>query len=211
MNYTDESDGLIKSYPQLSALKAALEQARDALVECFKNGNKLLLAGSGGSAADCEHIAGEMIKEFKLKRKRDKEFDARFLRRFPNDGALLGLLAQGLPVVSLVSGVAINTAILNDVGGGALYAQKLYALGKKGDVFLAISTSGNSEPLIAALKVALSAGLKTIALTGAGGGKMKEYADILIDVPQTETYRVQELHLPVYHYLCAAVERGLFL
>lgn len=169
-----------------------------------------MLAGSGGSAADCEHIAGELLKEFKIKRKRDADFDRAFLNAFPEDEKILNGLTPGAAVISLVNGVAINTALLNDVNSEILFAQKLYALAQRGDVFLAISTSGNSKMLIAALKVAKVLGVKTIALTGAGGGKMRDLCDVLIEVPQKETYLVQELHLPVYHQLCAAVEEEMF-
>ncbi len=197
-------------HPELKGCQPSLERAVEAIVNAVKGGGKLLLAGSGGSAADCEHIAGELLKEFRIHRRRDPFFDDAFSRMFPDDGALLKALAPGIPAVSLTGGVAINTALLNDVGAEVLFAQKLYALARPQDVFLAVSTSGNSAMLIAALKVAKVLGVKTIALTGDGGGKMKNFCDILITVPQKETYLVQELHLPVYHQLCAAVEEELF-
>lgn len=197
-------------HPELSDCLPALKEGVNLIVNALKEGNKLMLAGSGGSAADCEHIAGELLKEFKIKRKRDADFDRAFLNAFPEDEKILNGLTPGAAVISLVNGVAINTALLNDVNSEILFAQKLYALAQRGDVFLAISTSGNSKMLIAALKVAKVLGVKTIALTGAGGGKMRDLCNVLIEVPQKETYLVQELHLPVYHQLCAAVEEEMF-
>ncbi|GHV00369.1 phosphoheptose isomerase [Clostridia bacterium] len=197
-------------YPALAGLSGAIEKAIAAVYGAQKKGGKILLAGCGGSAADCDHIAGELLKEFKLKRRRDPAFDARFLKLFPNDGGLLNKLARGVRAVSLTWGDGLNAALVNDVGAEVLFAQKVYALAQSGDVLLAISTSGNSATLLAAAKTAKAVGCTVVALTGRTGGQLKEYADILLNVAEDETYKVQELHLPVYHCLCAAVEELLF-
>ena len=202
---------LTERYPELSRLAENLEKTIGAICAAHRKGGKLLLAGSGGSAADCDHIAGELLKEFKIKRSRDAGFDAKFLQLFPGDGALLQKLSRGVRAVSLAWGDGINSALINDTGAEMYFAQKVYAMAVTGDVFLAVSTSGNSAALLAAVKTAKAAGCTVVALTGRTGGKLKEYADILLNVPRDETYKVQELHLPVYHCICAAAEERLFL
>lgn len=205
-----ELENLLKHYPELECCRQSLINAVDMLCKAFGEGHKLLLIGNGGSAADCEHIVGELQKNFKIVHKRNENFDKLFLQYYPHDEELLSKLTPAIPVISLVSGVSINTALINDTGADVLYAQRAYALCQKGDVLLGISTSGNSELVISAMKVAKTLGCNNIALTGSGGGKMGAYADILIDVPEKQTYRVQELHLPVYHFLCAQIEHELF-
>jgi len=202
---------LVQRYPALIAMTGAINDAVDAICKAQLRGNKLLLAGSGGSAADCDHIAGELIKEFKIKRGRDPAFDARFSKLYPGDTELLKKLARGVRAVSLAWGDGITSALINDTGAEVLFAQKVYALAQSGDVLLAISTSGNSASLTAAAKTAKAAGCKVIALTGRAGGLLRECADILLNVPEDETYKVQELHLPVYHCICATVEERLFI
>lgn len=205
-----ELEILLERYPSLVGCSGALNDAAEMMCASFRSGGKLVLAGNGGSASDCEHIVGELEKEFKIHRKRNANFDRDFLKYYPQDGELLSKLTPAVPAVSLVSGVSINTAMINDIGAEVMYAQRAYAMCRSGDVFMGISTSGNSRAVIAAMKVAKVLGCKVIALTGKTGGLMKEYADILINVPEEQTYRVQELHLPVYHYLCAQTERELF-
>ena len=202
---------LIKRYPALAECKNDIQSATDALIGCYENGGKLLLCGNGGSCSDCEHIAGELMKGFMNKRVLSDEQKMMMKNKC---GALshdtLCKLQNALPAISLTSFTALNTAFCNDVDANLVYAQSVLALGKPGDVLLAISTSGSSKNVIEAAKVAKATGLKVIALTGKSGGKLKELADVSITVPECETYKVQELHLPVYHYICAKIEDHFF-
>ena len=199
---------LIKRYPVLSECIEDIEKAKDALIECYKNGGKLLLCGNGGSCADCDHIVGELMKGFlKLRSLSDEKKAEMRSRCSVVDDELLSKLQGGLPAISLPSITALNTAFCNDVAPELMYAQSLMALGRKNDVLLAISTSGNSKNVFAAVKVAKALGIRVIGLTCKTGGKLKETADICICVPETETFKIQELHLPIYHYLCAKVEK----
>ena len=201
MNYIDN---LISRYPSLAPCREDIQKATDAIVEMHRADGKLLLCGNGGSAADCEHISGELLKGFISKRPLSNE-------DLPGvEDEIKACLQKGIAAVPLSSLSALSTAFLNDVSPENTFAQLVYALGKKGDAVLGLSTSGNSKNVIVALKVAKSLGLKTIAFTGMTGGKLLSLADITIRVPETETYKVQELHLPVYHYLCAAVEQRIF-
>ncbi|MBR5922986.1 MAG: SIS domain-containing protein [Clostridia bacterium] len=202
---------LYERYETLLSAKPDIEKAKDAVIESFKSGGKLLLCGNGGSSADCDHIVGELMKGFMSKRSLTKE---QRLEMIKNNESInrewLGQLQRALPAVSLTSATALNTAFCNDVNPELLYAQQLMGLGKKEDVLLCISTSGNSKNVCAAAAVGKALGITVIALTGQGGGKLKEIADICICVPETETYKVQELHLPVYHYICAETEKHFF-
>ncbi|MBQ7343578.1 MAG: SIS domain-containing protein [Clostridia bacterium] len=202
---------LIKRYPALDSCKAEIEAARDALIECYENGGKLLLAGNGGSSADCDHIVGELMKGFLLKRPIDESRKEQMQKSSPAlDGATLDSLQMGLPAISLTSISALNTAFANDVDLELIYAQSVLALGKAGDVLIAISTSGNAKNVCEAAKVARAIGMKVIALTGRDGGKLKSLSDVCVIAPECETYKIQELHLPIYHYICAEVEKHFF-
>ncbi|MBQ2940256.1 MAG: SIS domain-containing protein [Clostridia bacterium] len=202
---------LLARYPQLSVCTESLTAAVAAMIACYRNGGKLLLCGNGGSCADCEHISGELLKGFLKKRPLPAEQKAAMSAACPLlDERILDQLQGGLPAVALPSLSSLNTAFANDVDPSLMYAQSVLALGKPDDVLLAISTSGNAENVVAAAKVAKGLGLTVIALTGAGGGRLAQLADIAICVPETETFKVQELHLPVYHYLCAAIEAAFF-
>ena len=197
-------DNLIERYPTLASVKNDIEAAVSTIVSMHKNDGKLLLCGNGGSAADCEHISGELLKGFLSKRPTTCE-------ELPGlDPEIVACLQRGVSAVPLSSLSALSTAFLNDVSPVNTFAQLVYALGKKGDVVLGLSTSGNSANVLNAIKTAKALGLKTIAFTGMTGGKLLSVADITIRVPETETYKVQELHLPVYHAICAEVERILF-
>ena len=202
---------LYERYEALLSAKPDIEKAKNAVIESFKSGGKLLLCGNGGSSADCDHIVGELMKGFMSKRSLTKE---QRLEMIKNNESInrewLGQLQRALPAVSLTSATALNTAFCNDVNPELLYAQQLMGLGKKEDVLLCISTSGNSKNVCAAAAVGKALGITVIALTGQGGGRLKEIADICICVPETETYKVQELHLPVYHYICAETEKHFF-
>lgn len=202
---------LLDRYPCLIPHRAALERARIALISAFFYGGKLLLCGNGGSAADCEHIAGELCKAFLKKRPLNKNKCKAMKKRCPAlSDATLATLEGALPAIPLTSFSALLTAFGNDKDPELAFAQAVLALGKRGDVLLAISTSGNSENVLRAAEVARGLGLKVIALTGEGGGALAALADVLIEVPERETFMVQELHLPIYHWLAAEVERYFF-
>lgn len=202
---------LLKRYPCLESAREDILKAEDALINGFKNGNKLLLCGNGGSCADCEHIVGELMKGFLSKRPLTESQKAEMKTNCPEmDENHLLLLQRAVPAISLPSFTALNTAFCNDVEPELIFAQSLMGLGAKGDMLMAISTSGNSKNVVAAALTAKALGLKTIGLTGKSGGKLKSICDICICVPEAETFKVQELHLPVYHYLCARAEKEIF-
>ena len=202
---------LITRYPILEDNMGQIIEARDAIIECYKNGGKLLLCGNGGSCADCDHIVGELMKGFlKLRPLSDEKKKEMKANCELIDDDILNKLQDALPAVSLPSITALNSAFCNDVDPELIYAQPLMSLGRKNDILIAISTSGNSKNVYGAVKVAKALGVKVIGLTGNTGGKLKESADICICVKEKETFKIQELHLPVYHYLCAAVEEEFF-
>ena len=198
---------LIARYPKLENCENAIRQSAEMLIQAFKDGHRLYLCGNGGSAADADHIVGELMKGFLKKRPLSDEQKSAFAAE---DTALANGLMGGLPAISLHSQSALLTAFMNDEDPSLVYAQALYRLGQKDDVLLAISTSGNSENIVAAAKTAKTLGIKVIVLTGAKECRLDAIADLAIHVDSTETYRVQELHLPVYHWLCAEVEEYFF-
>jgi len=194
-----------KENPELVNSSVILWDIYETIKTSFEGGGKLLLCGNGGSAADCDHITGELMKGFLLKRPVPDTFAAH--PALDGEGRLL----QGaLPAISLVGQTALSTAFANDVDPEMIYAQQVYGLGNAGDVLLGISTSGNAGNVCRALRVARALGMKTIGLTGESGGKMHPHCDICLCVPAAETYRVQELHLPAYHTLCAMLEAAFF-
>lgn len=204
MDYIKE---LIERYPALAICEKDIRAAASAIIDSYKAGGKLIVAGNGGSAADSDHITGELLKSFVKKRKPDQKFLDALSAIDPDTGSYLSDKLQGsLPAIALTNNSALMTASLNDVDGNVLFAQQVMGFGKKGDVFLGISTSGNSKDVIYALAVAKALGVKTVALTGKTGGKCKELADISIVIPENETFKIQELHLPVYHALCLTIE-----
>lgn len=204
MDYIKE---LIERYPALATCEKDIRAAADAIINSYKAGGKLIVAGNGGSAADSDHITGELLKSFVKKRKPEQKFLDALSAIDPDTGSYLSDKLQGsLPAIALTNNSALMTASLNDVDGNVLFAQQVMGFGKKGDVFLGISTSGNSKDVIYALAVAKALGVKTVALTGKTGGKCKAVADISIVVPENETFKIQELHLPVYHALCLTIE-----
>jgi len=208
MNRLDE---LLSRYPSLGACSVAITAARDALVAAYERGGKLLICGNGGSAADSEHIVGELMKGYLSPRRLPDDLAARLRATSPELGPGLAEKLQGaLPAINLTGSLSLATAFANDVSGELAYAQAALGHGKKGDVLLGISTSGNALNVRAALCVARAIGMTAIGLTGKGGGKMAGLCDILIAVPATRTFEVQELHLPVYHCLCAMVEERFF-
>ena len=204
MKYIDE---LVKRYPSLLICKKSIERALDIFIDSYSKNGKLLIAGNGGSAADSDHISGELLKAFVKKRPVDSAFIKKISEIDNAVGTYLSDKLQGsLPAIALTNNSAIMTASLNDVDGNVMLAQQIMGLGISGDVFLGISTSGNSKDIVYAMAVSQARGLKTVALTGRDGGKLKELADVSIIVPETETYKIQELHLPIYHTLCLELE-----
>jgi D-sedoheptulose 7-phosphate isomerase len=202
---------LIERYPQLSSVKDDIKNAFEVITESYTNGGKLLIAGNGGSASDAEHIAGELMKSFIKKRNLPETFITDIEKIDPEISKyLIPRLQPGLPAIALPSHTSLNTACINDIDGNIIFSQQVYGYGKEGDVFLGISTSGNSKNILYAATVAKAKKLKVIALTGTNGGKLKKYADVSICVPETETYKVQELHLPVYHVICMMLEEYFF-
>ena len=203
---------LLNLYPSLCECKDDIEKAAKAIIECYEKGGKLLLCGNGGSCADCEHIVGELMKGFLKKRPLSVEQKNKMKNNCNLvDDELLSKLQGGLPAIAIPSITALNSAFCNDVDPELVYAQPLMALAKENDILIGISTSGNSKNVFGAVKVAKALGIKVIGLTGKTGGKLKETVDICICAPETETFKIQELHLPIYHYLCANVEEYLFV
>ncbi len=205
MRYTDE---MIKRYPELASLRAYVCSAVEAIVASHKAGGKVLVAGNGGSAADAEHISGELLKGFLLKRTPcGDELDALSSQLGADDASLLQRGIAAIPLTSLSSALS---AYANDVSPSLVYAQLTYALGRPGDVLICLSTSGNSENVTLAAKTARALGIFTVALTGSMGGRLAEICDVTVKAPATETFKVQEYHLPIYHAICADAEDILF-
>jgi D-sedoheptulose 7-phosphate isomerase len=202
---------LFESYPALETCRADIERAFNLLSKCYSEGGKVLVCGNGGSASDSEHIVGELMKGF-LSRRHIRASDSELLREmYPEDGAYLAEKLQGaLPAISLVSHSALSSAFINDVAADMVFAQQVYGYGRKGDAVIGISTSGNSGNVLNAIKIARTFGLSAIGLTGQDGGLMKKDCTVTIRVPARETYRVQELQLPVYHSICAMLEAEFF-
>lgn len=206
-----EIDALFSAYPSLLPQKDAILRALDLLIDCYANGGKVLLCGNGGSAADSEHIVGEFMKGFKKRRPLQGEKLQKLQAACPDDWqTVTDCLQDALPAISLVSHSALMTAFLNDVDPAYVYAQQVVGYAKPGDVLIGISTSGNAANVCNALRVAKALDMHTIGLTGKTGGRFPALCDATIIAPATETYAIQELHLPIYHMLCAAVEAHFF-
>ena len=188
-----------------ASCRTSYDQAYALIKACFESGGKLLLCGNGGSAADCEHIVGELMKGFLLPRPVAEKV---FKDGVPDE--TLQKLQGALPAVALTGHPALASALVNDTDARLIYAQQVLGLGRPGDVILAISTSGNAQNCCLAAQTAKALGLSVIALTGEGGGRLGQLADCLLAVPERETYKVQELHLPLYHALCARLEAHFF-
>ena len=207
----DHLQQLIQRYPQLEPINREIIAAFDIIGESFARGGKLLIAGNGGSAADAEHIVGELMKNFVKKRSLPDSFISN-IGNIDSEIAryLVSHLQPGLPAIALSGHTSLNTAAINDIDGNITFAQQVYGYGNKADVFLGISTSGNAKNVVYAAATAKAKNLKVIGLSGADGGMLKFYADVSIVVPETETYKIQELHLPVYHCLCLMLEDKFF-
>jgi phosphoheptose isomerase len=206
-----ELEHLVKKYSDLYECIPDIERAFELIAKSYHQGGKLLLCGNGGSAADCEHIAGELMKGFTLQRPVDSSFKQRLIEGDSSEGTYIAEhLQQALPAISLVSHSALITAFANDVAADMIFAQQVYGYGQHGDVVMGLSTSGNSNNILKALKVANAMGLKTVGLTGQSGGAMKDVCDVSIRVPWHDTLDIQERHLPIYHALCIMLEKEFF-
>lgn len=204
-------DELIKRYPILKGCNEDIIKSFNILKECFSSGGKLLVAGNGGSAADSEHIVGELMKGFKSPRILNNEYREKLKNIDPDLGKVLAENLQGaLPSIALDGHSALSTAYMNDCEPLLCFAQQVNGYGNKNDVFLGISTSGNSKNIIYAVITAKAKGMTVIGLTGKKESKLSEIADVCIQVPEVETYKIQELHLPVYHSLCLMLEESFF-
>lgn len=204
-------DSLVCRYPSLQSLRDIIIDAYLIMEECYLKGGKLLIAGNGGSAADSEHMAGELMKRFMVPRPVSLEFANKLKQIDPVRGIELARnLECGLMAIPLVAHEALTTAYINDVDGLGVFAQQLFGYGRAGDVFLGISTSGNSKNIMNATVVARALGIKVIGLTGENGGELAKVADVAVKAPETETYMIQELHLPIYHCWCLMLEDKFF-
>lgn len=204
-------DLLIERYPALSCCRDEIAKAFDLIKTCYANGGKLLIAGNGGSASDSEHIVGELMKAFVLPRKTKKAFASKLMATDPEMGAVLAEHLQGaLPAIALDGHPSLSTAYLNDCEPLLGFAQQINGFGNAGDVFLGISTSGNSKNILYAAVVAKAKGLCVVGMTGQKDSKLSAMSDACIKAPQAETYMVQEFHLPIYHTLCLMLEEEFF-
>lgn len=202
---------LLQRYPELKPVRKSIWDAFEVMAECYEKQGKLLVAGNGGSAADSEHIVGELMKSFVLERRVDPGFANALCSVDTTLGEVLSNHLQGaLPAIALDGHLALTTAYMNDCEPLLCFAQQVYGYGKAGDVFLGISTSGNSKNVLYAAVTARAKGMKVIGLTGEKESGLSAIADVCIRVPQTETYKVQELHLPIYHCLCLMLEEHFF-
>lgn len=204
-------EDLTLRYPKLKTCFEDIENTKNLIINSYKKGGKLLLCGNGGSSADCEHIVGELMKGFISKRPLSRQKKNEMKKNCDLlDDSLLERLQCGLPAIAIPSITGLNSAFCNDVDPELVYAQPLMSFAGENDILFCITTSGNSKNCVAAAKVAKGLGISVVGLTGESGGAIKSIADVCICVPETETYKVQELHLPVYHYICAKTEEYFF-
>ncbi len=207
----DYFDDLFKRYPEIEQCSGSIEDAYSLIVTCYRNDGKMLVCGNGGSAADTEHIVGELMKEFRLKRTVKKE-DIEKINRVDSENCeeLCKGLQRALPAISLVSQMSLFSAFANDVNAEMVFAQQVYGYGKVNDLLLAISTSGNSKNICNAARIAKAMGIPVVGLTGRSGGILKKFCNVAICVPSDITYHIQEYHLPIYHTLCSMLEEEFF-
>ncbi len=202
---------LVSRYPALEKCEAEIRAAFELLKNSYEASGKLLVCGNGGSCADSDHICGELLKSFVKKREVEKSLFEKISEVDSEAGEFLAARLQGsLPAISLCAHSALMTACLNDVDGNAMFAQQVMGFGNAGDVFLGISTSGNSKDVIYAAALAKAKGLKTIGLLGKNGGRLAKICDVAIIVPENETFKIQEFHLPIYHALCLQIEENFW-
>ena len=202
---------LIVRYQKMFCIEENIAEAVNAMIDSYNSGGKLLICGNGGSASDALHIVGELMKDFAVPRKISVEIQEKIKAIAGEHAEYITSNLQGvLPAISLVSEISLATAYANDCAPDLSFAQQVYGYGNSDDVLLGISTSGNSKNVIYAAEVAKAKGIKVVGLTGATGGRLKDCCDCLINVPETEAYKIQELHLPVYHVICLALENEFF-
>lgn len=202
---------LIERYPVLMQIETQIIDAIQIMKEATMNNGKYLICGNGGSAADGDHIVGELMKGFVLNRTIKTEFQLKLEMTFPNEAKyFIENLQMGIPAISLMSHNALTSAFSNDKAPDLIFAQQVLVYGQKGDILLAISTSGNSKNVLYAAQIAKTMGLKVVSLTGSNGGILRDISDVIINVPEIETYKVQEYHLPIYHIICLVLENEFF-
>ena len=202
---------LLTRHSSLSPFKKVIGEAAELIISCYSGGGKVLVCGNGGSSSDSDHIVGELMKSFELKRPVGKDVEQKLMKVSGERGKYIAQkLECGLPAISLSSQTSLTTAICNDIDADLVFAQQVIGYGKENDVLIALSTSGNSQNVVDACITAKSLNMKVIGLTGISGGKMKQFCDILIDVPEKRTAFVQELHLPVFHTLCLLIENHFY-
>ena len=211
MNKDKSTDRLCERYPQLSGIRNSIEEVAEIIIKCYSRGGKLLICGNGGSSADADHLAGELMKSFESARPLDDSLKNRLIEISVNRGKTLAeKLEHGLPAISLSAHNSLTTAIANDMDACLVFAQQVIGYGMERDVLIAISTSGNSKNVVDACITARALNLTVIGITGKTGGKMKQYCDVLVKVPETRTAYVQELHLPVLHTICNMIENYFY-
>ncbi|WP_240762306.1 D-sedoheptulose-7-phosphate isomerase [Paenibacillus thalictri] len=208
---TQTMQSLLAKYPDVAPCEEDIKHTFALLKQTYDQGGKVLLCGNGGSASDCEHIVGELMKGFMSKRPLPQSLRDRFKELFPQEGDFLTDHLQGaLPAISLVSHTSLMTAFMNDVSSEMVFAQQVLGYGKPGDSLIGLSTSGNSANVVRAMQVAKALGMNTIGMTGQGGGKLAQLCDVTIRVPEPITPDIQERHLPIYHALCILLEKEYF-
>ncbi len=200
---------LIERYPALAICREDIEKAIDSLYSCYVNKGTILLCGNGGSAADAEHISGELLKGFLMRRTPD-DLTINKIGEHLGSCEMAAKLQGGIPAIPLTSLSSVLSAFANDVDPELVFGQLVYAFGRENDAFVGLSTSGNSKNVVRAAQIAKAIGIPAIAMTGESGGKLKDICDVTIKVPARETYQVQEYHLPVYHAICAELEERIF-
>ena len=208
----NKKEELFGRYPELLSCEADIDRALELMIETYENGGKILVCGNGGSCSDAQHIVGELMKGFLLKRPMSAEQKKAFENALGAEeaDAFASRLQRGLPAIALDGQSALMTAYLNDADPDYVYAQEVFGYGKKEDLLIGISTSGNSKNVVLAMKAAKALGIRGIALTGAKESKLSALATATVRVPSTETFKIQELHLPVYHAICAEVEEYFY-
>lgn len=200
-----------EKYPELKQIEVHIKQAINVIYQAFKNGNKVLICGNGGSAADSEHIVAELMKDFLIKRPLRRDIFEKIHKLYPlESSSIIDKLQESLPAISLTSQTSFITAYSNDVSFDMVFAQQVYGYGKKGDVLIGITTSGNSKNVINSFLVANALNITTISFTGDLVGRIDEISDVLIKVPYNATKDIQEKHLPIYHEICKSVEKLMF-
>lgn len=204
-------DELVERYPALECCRESVRQASEILIDSYTHGGKLLIAGNGGSAADAEHIVGEMMKSFRIQKTLPEGYADALYAADPEMGSVLRSHLQGaLPAIALAGHISLSTAYMNDCEPLLCFAQQVNGYGRPGDVLLGISTSGNSRNVLYAAVAARARAMKVIGLTGEKGGRLERYSDVCIKAPAAETYKIQELHLPIYHCICQVVEKHFY-